>query len=702
MMDKFSLNMVLHCHQPVGNFDHVLAYAVKRCYRPVLDILARYPEFRFGLHFSGPLLSWLEKNDPALLDQAAEMANKGQAEMLSGGYYEPLLAVIPQRDAVAQVKKQTAYTRERFGQYPKGFWLAERIWEPGLPAKLAACGLDYTLVDDTHFYYAGLEPGDMFGYRITEREGHPLALFPTHKELRYTIPFKEPGETLEFLRRALDEHGPTCATYGDDVEKFGLWPDTYEWVIEKGWLARFVEAVLGASDWLDTGLPGEFMARNPSSGRIYLPTASYEEMLTWALPAAASEEMEKLIKSLEREGRLEGMRQFLRGGVWDNFLVKYPESNFMHKRMLFVSDKLEREGGPAEAYDHLLQAQCNCAYWHGLFGGLYLGHLRHAVHQHLIAAEKLIDARHRPGGDWTAGLEKDLDLDGNPEVILSSAETDLVIHPSYGGSVSVFDLRPRDFNLAGALTRRREAYHAHFTEPHDEGGKGGEPKSIHDQIVFKEEGLEDYLIYDWCERRQFQDHFIPRGTPLADFAKAAHAEWGDFVNQPYILEELKTGPEDSGCRLTRSGNLWAPGGPWPLELAKTYRLSAHGGLKLGYALNVADGAPPSWLGVELNFSLLSESDPDKHVLLAGGERKGLDAPWESEPVMWLELVDKVDGFSVRLEASSPARLWCFPVETVSMSESGLERTYQGSSLTLLWPLEEAARGLELSLSPSYA
>ncbi len=278
---------------------------------------------------------------------------------------------------------------------PQGFWLAERIWEPGLPAKLAPAGLKYTLVDDTHFYYAGLGPGEMFGYRMTEREGHALALFPTHKELRYAIPFQEPERTLEFLHRALDEHGPTCATYGDDSEKFGLWPGTHEWVFKKGWLARFIEAVLAAGDWLATGTPGEFLARNPPAGRVYLPTASYEEMLVWALPAATAEGFERLVKRLKAEGRYEEMRPFLRGGLWDNFLVKYRESNLMHKRMLAISRTLREGPAPAEARDHLLQAQCNCAYWHGLFGGLYLGHLRHAIHQHLIAAEELLDQRPR-------------------------------------------------------------------------------------------------------------------------------------------------------------------------------------------------------------------------------------------------------------------------------------------------------------------
>ena len=346
-MDKFSLLMVLHSHQPVGNFDHVFAEAVERCYRPVLEILARYPEFKCGLHYSGPLLSWLEANDPGFLDSVKDLADRGQVEMLSGGFYEPLLASIPQRDAVAQVDKLTAYTTRRFGQEPTGFWLTERIWEPSIPVKLAACDLKYTIVDDTHLYYAGLGPDRMFGYHLTEREGRPLALFPTHKELRYTIPFKEPALTIDFLRRAFEEIGPSCATYGDDTEKFGLWPGTYDWVIKKGWLTRFIEQVLKASDWLNTGLPGAYLNEHPPTGRVYPPTAAYEEMLTWALPSDTSLEMERLIKKLESEGRYEQTRKFLRGGLWDNFLVKYRESNLMHKRMLYISRKLSDAGaGP--------------------------------------------------------------------------------------------------------------------------------------------------------------------------------------------------------------------------------------------------------------------------------------------------------------------------------------------------------------------
>ena len=698
-MDKLSLIMVLHCHQPVGNFDQVLAQALERCYGPMLQVLARYPEFKVALHYSGPLLDWLEQNRPHYLDQVAELCARGQVEMLSGGYYEPLLASIPAADAVAQVERMSAYLGRRFGQEPSGFWLAERVWEPSLPAKLAPTGLDYTLVDDTHLYYAGLGEKDMFGYYLTEREGHPLALFPTHMELRYTIPFQEPQATLDFLRRVHQEKGALAVTYGDDGEKFGLWPGTYQWVIEKGWLDRFIQAVLAAGDWLVTTHPGEYRRRRPASGRIYLPTASYEEMLTWALPAEASRQLEEIIARLKREGTYQEMRRFLRGGLWDNFLVKYRESNLMHKRMLYISRKLHQAEAPQAAWDHLYQAQCNCAYWHGLFGGLYLGHLRHAVHQHLIAAESLADAEQRGENGWAHCQVEDLDRDGNPEVILAGPELDAVVHPAYGGSLSLLNLRRVRFNLAGALTRRPEAYHAHLEQslpPEPDEPEG--VKSIHDQVVVKEAGLDKLLIYDWYQRALFQDHVLSPELDPAALAGADYGEWGDFIDQPYRLRDQGSRGERAWCRLRRRGSIWAPGGPWPLVVDKDYSLGPGLGLQVRYRLHQKRPDTPAlrW-AVELNFSLLAQSDPHKRLQAGSGRSLGLEEPWQVPPEAGLLIIDDRDGFRLKLSLDPPAELWCFPIYTVSHSESGLERTYQGSSLSLVWSLPPGGDGRELEV-----
>ncbi|MBC8178831.1 MAG: DUF1925 domain-containing protein, partial [Deltaproteobacteria bacterium] len=346
---SMNLIMVIHCHQPVGNFDHVFHMAHDKCYRPLLDLIEAFPEVRVGLHFSGPLLEWLEKHRSGTLELMAGLVARGQVEPLSGGFFEPLLASIPVRDARGQLLMMNDYLENRFGFKPQGFWLTERVWDPTLPLTLADTGMEYTVVDDTHFYYAGLRLEEIYGRYVTEKEGHTLSLLSTPMTMRYIIPFKPVEEVIGHLR-GLEETGHNVALYGDDGEKFGLWPGTYEWVIEKGWLEKFFSSITDNREWLKTLLPGEFVTSSPPLGRIYLPQSSYEEMTEWALPPEQGRVLEEIIASLKDQGRWDEWRPFVRGGVWDNFLVKYDEANRMHKKMLFLS---ERVGWDDEARDYL-------------------------------------------------------------------------------------------------------------------------------------------------------------------------------------------------------------------------------------------------------------------------------------------------------------------------------------------------------------
>jgi alpha-amylase len=132
--------------------------AMDKCYRPLLDILYSHPGIKTGIHFSGPLLEWIDRNRNEYICLISEMVKRKQVEMLSGGFFEPLLAEIPARDAIGQVNLMNAYLSERFGKQPKGFWLTERVWDSTLPLVLKDSGLSYTIVDDTHMYYSGLKP----------------------------------------------------------------------------------------------------------------------------------------------------------------------------------------------------------------------------------------------------------------------------------------------------------------------------------------------------------------------------------------------------------------------------------------------------------------------------------------------------------------------------------------------------------------
>ncbi|HHT9154948.1 MAG TPA: alpha-amylase/4-alpha-glucanotransferase domain-containing protein, partial [Candidatus Tripitaka sp. YC43] len=418
-MNRVNLILALHNHQPVGNFHWVFEEVCSRAYEPFLKIMERYPDVRLVLHYSGGLLEWIKTHRPRVFEGIHSMVRKGQVELLGGGFYEPILVMLPERDRLGQIRSYTRWLNTHLEAEAKGIWLAERVWEQSLVSSLREAGVEYTVVDDSHFRHAGLEEKDLDGYFLTEDEGKILKIFPGSERLRYCIPFEHPERTIEYLRQFAQQRDNALLVYADDGEKFGSWPKTYKHVYEDGWLEQFLETLMRNKDWIRTTTFREAVERLPHRGRVYLPDASYREMMEWALPPRGLMEYEEVSRAMANQPWGHVARQFLKGGTWRNFRVKYPEAHQMYARMLEVSQKVAEmdksshtlvsnltgtgtggwraplpsiAGVCQQAQKELYQAQCNDSYWHGVFGGLYLPHLRSAVYQHLLLAESLCDS----------------------------------------------------------------------------------------------------------------------------------------------------------------------------------------------------------------------------------------------------------------------------------------------------------------------
>ncbi len=713
-MNKIKFLFAIHNHQPVGNFGHVFEQVFNACYRPYFEVLKQFPEIKTAAHFSGPLLEWLKQNRPDYLKMLRDMAEAGQLEILSGGFYEPLLSTLPEEDAIGQIRMMNQFIETEFGSVPRGLWLAERIWSPELPKIISKAGLEYTIVDDTHFNYSGLEENQIQGYYITERLGHPLFVFPISKELRYGIPFKMPDETLSVLRRAKDELGFQGMTYADDGEKFGSWPDTYDWVYKEKWLEKFFTALSENSDWLETLTFSEYIDRHSPSGRIYLPMASYDEMMEWSLPTNAALKFKWLKEELQsKDVAEERYKLFLRGGQWDNFLTKYEESNLLHKKMLMVSRQVQqlspKDQESSGALKELYQGQCNCAQWHGLFGGLYLNYLRHALYQHLLAAQNIVDAI--TGHDFSHETF-DYNLDGKDEVLIRNPNMNVCLAPAYGGALMEIDYRPKCFNLSNVLRRREEIYHKTIMESqHSENSDQGQPQSIHDRIKFKEQDLHSKIFFDRWERYSFLDHFIGPDTTLEDFKQCRFEEQGDFVDQTYEKKSNNSAQTDKNysITMTRTGVVTQQGNSHPVKIEKTFIFSktdAH--IQAHYKIdNVSDVLLNLWWGVEFNFTLLAGDAEDRYYTCPGHslESARLISEGALDHVESFGMRDDWHKFQLSVGFQPAVSLWRFPVETISQSEDGFERTYQGSCLLMHRKLEllsgqSVEHDFTLKISPS--
>jgi alpha-amylase len=715
-MPKVQFIFAIHNHQPVGNFDFVAEEAFQKAYLPFINVLKRYPSIKITLHYTGILYRFFEEKHPEFIETLRELVAAGRAEILSGGFYEPILAVLPDEDKIGQVRVLSDYVKKKIGYDAHGMWLAERVWEPHLPRSIAAAGIDHVVVDDFHFKMAGLRDPDLDGYYLTEEQGGLVRIFPGSEKLRYLIPFHRPEETIAFLETLKSTERNRLAVMADDGEKFGVWPETHKTVYEEGWLDRFFALLEQNSEWLETTTFSGYLRKEPARGRIYLPTASYMEMGEWALPTSTMLEYENALATVKNLPGGDAVRPFIKGGIWRNFLAKYPESNHMHKRMLQVSAKvrrvLEAPGGAAKLdresasmIDHLYQCQCNDAYWHGVFGGLYLPHLRSAVYEHLIQAEYLADKSIRMQGPvlraksaaaakkpaatpaWLEIEKGDLDLDGNEELMINSELLNVFVDPADGGRITELDWKPRSFNLTNSLTRRREGYHgkiAHATA----ASSAGEARTIHDRVVVKEEGLQHHLLYDWYARGCLLDHFLESGVDLASFMRSEYYEAGDFILGAYEAETRKQ-KDTAVVILEREGT--AAGFRTRIRKTIFHRASIPDILVRYEIANTAREELNTTFGSEFNFSLLAGNAHDRYYDIPGHvlDKRNLASTGETNNVGRVSLVDEWLKLSIILSFSQPAVLWRAPVETVSQSEAGFERVYQSSMVMPLWRISLA-------------
>lgn len=699
-MSGVRLILALHNHQPIGNFDGVFEAAYRDSYLPFLDVMDSYPDLPFALHTSGPLLEWLVEHQPDYIRRVRRLVESGRVEILGGGFFEPILTMIPHRDRVGQIRHFSDYLEQTLGARPRGIWLAERVWEQALVPALAEAGVEYTILDDFHFRRAGVPQSELFGHYLTEDDGRLLKVFPIAERLRYLIPFSEPHESYEYLRQVANDRPGSVVVFADDGEKFGVWPQTHDVVYRRGWLRRFCDMLTANRSWLQLTTPARAMDATVPTAKVYLPDSSYREMTEWALPAAALTDFEEASRRAKSMPESEHLTRFLQGGgSWRNFKVKYTETDEMYTRMLGLSRRLaeaEQRGNADPDYleaarDALYRGQCNCSYWHGAFGGLYLPHLRHAIHRQLIAAHNALDELEGKSGPRVLAEVGDFNLDARLEVRLENDRLIAHVRPAQGGHIYALDDRESLVNVLAGLDRRAEAYHGSvaLASVGDAGSLGI------DRPVLKREGLDRLLVYDRFPRKALVDHFFAEEVTLDDLVAARDVEGGDFALGTY-LSKVRRDPEQVALVMERPGRALGH----LIHVRKTITLAANSSsLDVHYVLDELPEGVPIHFGIEFNVAGMAAGADDRYFSDESGRRLGrLDERLDLPRADAIRMTDEWLDLAVGLSWSQTAALWCAPIETVSQSESGFEGVYQCSSLIPRWRIvADATRRWEVQL-----
>jgi alpha-amylase len=694
-MNKLSFILAVHNHQPVGNFESIFEKAYQKAYLPFLKTLKRHPKIKIVLHYSGTILSWLKYKHYDFLEFLKALVHEGRVELLSGGFYEPMLSAIPEKDRIGQMRKLNKFINDEFGYIPKGMWLAERVWEPDLPRCIALSSLEYLPVDDYLFKLSGFTDRELRGYFITEADGYAVKVFPGNEQLRYLVPFKDVSDVISYLRKVYEESGSSMITLADDGEKFGIWPGTHEHVYTNGWLDSFFNALAENSDWLEVTTYADYLSNAPPIGRIYLPAASYREMGKWALLSDASGEYEKIFDELKRLFGDEKAQGLIRGGFWKNFFTKYPEANHVHKRMLQISRKVHQAISRGKKVvnseikdkmlDELWQAQCNDAYWHGIFGGLYLPHLRSALYNHLLKAERLSE------GVLSLTpylIEEDIDKDGYKDLFIST-ETLSLFFSERGGRLCELSYKEKAVNITDILTRRYEPYHKKLLlNPVNQSDVQTTNK--------KDKSLIKHLIFDSYRKASLIDHFIPKATTLHLFKQGIYNELWDQLEKPYVLTTKNT---EKAFIIEFCGHGYISNTEITLKkmvfIEKNYPA-----IKVIYEFNSPGDA---FFCTEFNLSFLGSPTPSivtDSKVLRSKKRFTINSTLEWRDISEFTIKDDHLDMSVLFKFDESVNLWHFPLETVSLSESGIEKVYQGTTFIIIPNDSKRPFGFTIALSPN--
>jgi len=341
----------------------------------------------------------------------------------------------------------------------------------------------------------------------------------------------------------------------------------------------------------------------------------------------------------------------------------------------------------SSAEDHLYQGQCNCSYWHGAFGGIYLPHLRNAVYQHLLIADRLLEKGMGRSEKWIEATTDDYNFDGRSEIRLANEQISTWISPCLGGSIYELDLLNIGHNLGATVQRRSELYHAKVLG--GEKKNDGEAASIHDQVIFKQEGLDERLHYDQRLRGSLIDHFWDEDAPVEDLVTSKLMERGDFADGEYTAK-IRSKPERVQVMLTREGNAWGV----PLKITKGVTQTAGSSeVEIAYLIEGLPQDRTMHFGVEFNFAGLPDNQDDRFFSNANGEKLGqMQTVMNCENTNQINLTDLWMGVEIGLSFDQTGHIYTYPVQSVSQSESGFEAVHQAVCVQPHWYIRGDEQG----------
>lgn len=645
-MNKIKLIIGAHGHAPFGSSEEDLESAYQAQYKPFIASLYKYPKVPFVLHHSGVLLAWIEQRHPEYFMLLEELINRKQVEIIGGGFYEPMLPLLPLADRLGQIELLTTYLRKHFGKRPRGCWLPGLIWEQPLVATLQTCGMDYTFLESDQFSQAGLSGPDLERPCLTEDQGKIVTVFPLSRRLTETVLKGDFDGFVQLVAEPVSDGGERTAT----VFVEGLFNGKPG---AEALFCDFLERISRQESAFELSVPSRVLKAASVFSKAYFPSSAEKNVMYWAM----SEERRKAfneIADLGGDSADQLLASCLSGSLPRHFLIRYPEANGIYTKMLYTHILINQLRGDKyrkrAAREDLWKAQGCDGFWHIADGGIYRNRIRKSTYRSLIDAEKITREK---GVFIPSVIAVDINLDGEREFLLQGSELNAYVQ-NKGGSLFELDCLAKSWNYLDTMGRRRESY------------------------------LEGDQILDELPRTAFADRLLHPEITLKDavsntfpYSRNCAAERYDEIATDRVHQEI-----------TLQKNAAFSGDFGGIEIRKKYALKKNL-LQVYYTLSNRGDAPARFnFAPEIDLSLAGETLESQRVgvvsnsslsesELAIAEYRGADE---------LIIEDAENDLPISLSSTGPFDLWLIPIRTACRIGGELVNQYQSTCCMPIRPV----------------
>jgi hypothetical protein len=432
-MHKSSVIIGTYSHLPEGADESLFEETYQISWRPFLSVLYRFPDIAATISYSGTALKWLEAHHPEFLMLMEEMALRKQIELLGGGFFAPLLPLVPGSDRLGQIELLTTYIRKAFGRRPRGCWIQDYAWEPALASTLQTSGFDFSFLTERHFRLAGFDKEAIGNPVMTEDQGRSIVVFPVLDAMESFSSPMAPMEALQESRKRLGD-APLYSIFYSECAIRSLWNSSKLESPDVMFELSFT-ALQKQSLEFETTTPSRYLKSLPHYARAYFP---------------GNASLSLMRKTHERGVEVRGSAPCgdaptdrrdtsADAGSLRRLLLRHEESLALYSKMHYVRILVGQLRGDKSrkktAQEELWKGQCGDAYWCGSSGGITQLPIRAAAYGALIEAEKTTRLR----GSFAPGvISTDVDFDGVKEILYQGADLNAYVHLR-GGSLTELD-----------------------------------------------------------------------------------------------------------------------------------------------------------------------------------------------------------------------------------------------------------------------